>query len=120
MILETIDVFVTLAGFASWHRTPKGLLDGRSCMCRLEVVVKERWGRTLKQTVGDGASIRLLVLCKVIHQVASVAPAAFSWPPCQFLVKIAVHVVVVVQVRFLEEQIVRIELRQFWIQVALV
>jgi len=62
MVLETVDVLVSLPFLAAGHGASEGLQDRRSMMGGLEVVKEEGWRRAGKGTVGDGTAIGLLLV----------------------------------------------------------
>lgn len=69
MILEAVDVLVSLPLFAARHGTSEGLQDRRSVMRGLEVVKQERWGGAGKCAVGDGTTVGLLFIWACIVPV---------------------------------------------------
>lgn len=62
MILEAVDVLVSLPFLAAGHGTPEGLQNRGSVMRGLEVIKQERWRGAGKCAVGDSTTVGLLFI----------------------------------------------------------
>lgn len=62
VVLKTVNVFVSLPFLATGHGASEGLQDCRSMMGGLEVVKQKRWRGAGKGAVGDGTTVRLILV----------------------------------------------------------